>query len=259
MENTNSKIIKIETVGNEIDRSYEAVKKLDDETKDFVCDFIKDGYKNLLARLLIYVGEEKAEKTLAELPQELSTDLRKRKSQVKDYKSGFNLSFKERVEWEGEMVLEDFDRRKINDVLEVIQKDFHNINSFKYQKIFYENSFVGEEINSSVMPFENLARFDDETIKKVLSKIDHFDLMRALVGERRKLKNKFIKNMTKSEAKFLKKDLKVCGSVLWRQKIEAQHKIMNVALDGFPDVGFWQVQNFSLEEKIWKKMKAKKF
>lgn len=236
MENTKSRTSKTETVGNEKDLSYEAVKKLDDETKDFVCDFIKDGYKNLLARLLFYVGEEKAEKTLAELPPELSSDLMKRKFKAKDYKSDFNLDFKERVKWEGEGVLEDFDRKKIDAALKVIQDDFHNIKSLKYQKIFNENSFVRREINSSVIPFETLATFDDETIKEVISRVDMQDLQPALYGENRKVKNKFFKNMTKIRAKFLKEDLKRGGPVFWRQKVEAQHKIMNVALDVFPGV-----------------------
>lgn len=244
MENSNSRTSKTETVGNEKDLSYEAVKKLDDETKDFVCDFIKDGYKNLLARLLFYVGEEKAEKTLAELPPELSSDLMKRKFKVKDYKSDFNLDFKERVKWEGEGVLEDFDRKKIDAALKVIQDDFHNIKSLKYQKIFNENAFVRREINSSVIPFETLATFDDETIKEVISRVDMQDLQPALYGENRKVKNKFFKNMAKRTAKFLKEDLKRGGPVLWRQKVEAQHKIMNVAMDIFPDIVFIESLKF---------------
>lgn len=178
----------------------EAVEKLDDEAKEFVCDFVKDGYKNLLAELLVFTGEDKAEKTLSELPAMLAADLKNRAAGLK--------SDDKKVVKNALHVLENFDREKIKAALKIARKNSDYVSIRKYDDLFKANPFLKNEIKDGILSFEDIKYVDDFAIMYLLDKTGNEVLACALRGASEEVRSKIFRHLSKSEIKLIKNKMK---------------------------------------------------
>lgn len=203
------------------DKVLEILNRANDDCATFLCDFIKDGYKDMLAKLLVYIGKEKAQKTLSELPADLSEEISKRAEKLKDAKpSDANIAV------EGIFRLRHFDEKKLKNYADELKDESFSDSKIrqKCDNFFEKNPFLSIKLKSL------LFTFDDRSVQQVLRETDRDDLVKALSYTTEEVKERIFKNMSNRAADMLKEDLEFSGSFSAHDVSEAQKKIVDTTL-----------------------------
>ena len=79
--------------------------------------------------------------------------------------------------------------------------------------------------------FDDILRFKDSTIQKLLTKIDTVDLLNALKSANTNVQNKFLFNMSKRSAQMVREDMEYMGEVKSQDSYNSQQKILEAIQD----------------------------
>ncbi|MCR5621238.1 MAG: hypothetical protein K6G18_05215 [Treponema sp.] len=82
--------------------------------------------------------------------------------------------------------------------------------------------------HKAFLEFEDILRFDDSSVQKILREVDQVDLACALNGASDELKAKIFGNMSRSAGEMLKEDMEAVRPVLKSTVQEKQRKIVDV-------------------------------
>lgn len=203
----------------------QVIQDLNKETLNFVSDFIKNDYKKTLAKLLVSIGKENAQKTLSELPPKFASEL-------KNFLSSDELKNAKpsdpEIAVESSFVLKDFPQEKLNVATEKLKELSFTDKTVEKQceNLFAENPFLSLRLNS-FFTFEDLSMLDDRAIQKVLREIDQQELSKALKNASENVTNKIFRNMSHRAADMLKEDMEFMGPVRLKDVEEAQQKIVS--------------------------------
>lgn len=202
------------------------ISEMNQKTKDFVSDFIKTGYKKTLAKLLVSLGRENAEKTLAELPDELSAELKNllASGELKNAKPS-----DAEIVVENSFVLKNFPQEKIDAATEKLKDLSFTDKTVETQceNLFEENPFLSLRLRS-FFTFEDLTLLADRAVQKVLREVDNKELAKALKNASENVTDKIFSNMSHRAADMLKEDMEYMGPVRMVDVVESQKKIVEI-------------------------------
>ena len=88
------------------------------------------------------------------------------------------------------------------------------------------NTEIYTRVNRYMLGIEDLVKFDDRAVQKIIYNVDAKDLAGALTNASDELKEKIIKNMSKNAAKYLKENLELTGSIKEKDVDEYRKKII---------------------------------
>ena len=190
--------------------------------------YLSKGYAEHLAKLLVYIGKERAEKALSHsIPKEMQEKVRlaytafsQKSNTDADVISevGFVLS---RSEFSG------------NEAAHAILKSLSPRELFEFTKhsdaLFAENPILALNIeHSNFILFEDIVDFDDRSIQKILREVDSQDLAKALKNIAHPVQDKIFRNMSKRAAAMLREDMEYMGPVRLKDVEDAQLKIISI-------------------------------
>ena len=205
----------------EIQQRFDAAHE---KLTSILADFINGGYADTFAKLLVYMGEKKAEETISNLSGPMKTKVL---DSYKNYSSK-KITDPEIISAAGYVLKQKgFYGKALTDVVsEGLNTNQLSELSYQTDVLFEQDPLIALSLEQSLFTFEKLADFDDWSIQKLLDEIDTQDLTRALRGTDDEVQNKFFCNMSKRAAGMLREDMEYMGPVRMADVLTARDKIM---------------------------------
>ncbi|MGN0740139.1 MAG: FliG C-terminal domain-containing protein [Treponema sp.] len=208
----------------EIQEKFNAVHQ---KTTSILSDFISGNYADTFAKLLVYMGAEKAGETLKNLSEPMKTKV------MEAYKnhSSKKATDPDVISAAGYVLKQaGFYGKALSDaVSEGLNGNQLSELSNQTDVLFEQDPLIALSLEQSLFAFENLTTLDDRSIQKLLRETDTIELARALHGTDDKVKNKFFANMSNRAAGMLKEDMEYMGPVRMADVLTARDKIMDTA------------------------------
>ena len=209
----------------EIQQRFDAAHE---KLTSILADFIHGGYADTFAKLLVYMGEKKAEETISNLSGPMKTkvlDSYKNYSSKKitdpEIISAAGYVLKQKGFYGKEM------SKAVSENLDTIQLSEL---SKQTDELFKQDPLIALNLEQNLFVFENLTELDDRSIQKFLREIDTQELAKALHGADEEIQNKIFSNMSKRAAAMLKEDMEFMGPVRMVDVIEARKNIIDIIL-----------------------------
>ena len=205
----------------EIQEQFNAVHK---KTTSILSDFISTNYADTFAKLLVYMGAEKAGETLEKLSEPMKTKVMEayknhssKKATDPEIISAAGYVLKQKGFYGKEM------SKAVSENLDTIQLSEL---SKQTDELFKQDPLIALNLEQNLFVFENLTELDDRSIQKFLREIDTQELAKALHGADEEIQNKFFCNMSKRAAGMLREDMEYMGPVRMADVLTARDKIM---------------------------------
>ena len=183
-----------------------------------------------IALILCYLQTDKAAQVLAELPEDLQSDVALRIATmsntspmvIKEIEKVLDSKLSSIVRTEMTVlggvetlvdILNQVDRTTEKNITESLEK---------------EDEELAEKIKSSMFVFEDIITIDDVSIQRVLREVDAKELALALKGCSEEVANSIYRNQSKRAAASLKEDMEFLGPVRLMDVEKAQQKIVSI-------------------------------
>jgi flagellar motor switch protein FliG len=192
--------------------------------------FLQNEHPQTIALIMSYLPPEKAADVLAQLPEDIQTDVTRRVAFM-DRSSPEVLREVERVL---EKKLSSFMGEEyaavggIGAVVDMLNMSDRGTEKAILEGLGEDDPELVEEIRRRMFIFEDITLLDDRSAQKVLREVDVPDLALALKGADERIKEKVFNNMPKRTAAMLKDELEYLGPVRARDVEEAQQKVVNI-------------------------------
>ena len=189
-------------------------------------EFITGGYAETFAKLLVYMGTEKAEETLKKLSDPMKTQVQeayKNHSQKK-------ITDPEIIAAAG-YVLKQTDFYGVamsNAVSEGLDENLISELSHQTNTLFKQDPLIALNLELNLFTFEDLTQLDDRAIQKVLREVEQQELATALRGADNLVQDKIFSNMSKRAGTMLKEDIEFMGPVRLADIMQARKNIMDI-------------------------------
>ena len=202
------------------------IEAANDKTFDIVEDFIAGGYEENLARLLLYLPEERRKNALQKLPE----NVRKKVSSILD-------NFGEKTNSDADVlsavgtVLKNADFYGEKAVKEVSQSNdiyFKLLLEKEKDNLASVNPLLAMNIEYYTTNFEVLLLLDDRAIQKWLREVDTQDIAIALKGATAEVQDKIFRNMSQRASAMLKEDMEFMGPIRKSYVLERQRKLIDI-------------------------------
>lgn len=193
-----------------------------------LADFINGGYADTFAKLLVYMGEKKAEETISILSEPMKTKVL---DAYKNYSSK-KITDPEIISAAGYVLKQKgfYGKEMSNAVSENLDTIQLSELSKQTDELFKRDPLIALNLEQNLFVFENITELDDRSIQKFLREIDTQELAIALHGADEEVQNKIFSNMSKRAAAMLKEDIEFMGPVRMFDVIEARKNIINIIL-----------------------------
>lgn len=202
----------------------EVFDKVNDKTLSLLSDYLQNGYKKNLAKVLVYMGKDRALAEIEKFPEPIKADVQKYYSEMADKKA----SDPEMLE-EVSQVFRSSGYNPIdmsNDVLKNIPEDSSSLQKV-IKDYFEKNPILSINVDYYAFSFEDLIYLSDRDIQKLLRELDYDLIAMALRGPT-KVAEKIFTNMSKRAACMLKEDIEFFGPVRDIDVRDARRKIINI-------------------------------
>lgn len=189
--------------------------------------YITEGYKKTFVNLFVYMGEERAQKTLEKVPEPLHSEIENElRSNTKKRTSPEILVdaayVYKKAGWYG--------RTMTDEVIENLSGLEISALNYYQDEFFEVNPILQMNIESFAISFNELGRLDDRSIQKIMREVDMDVLALALKKADEEVKQKIYRNMSARAAALLKENMEFMGPVNQINIEEAQCKIIKVAM-----------------------------
>uniref|UniRef100_UPI00260A606E flagellar motor switch protein FliG n=1 Tax=uncultured Clostridium sp. TaxID=59620 RepID=UPI00260A606E len=181
-----------------------------------------------IALILCYLQSEKSAQIIAELPEDLQSDVA--------YRIATMQSTSPEVIKEIEKVLEgklsSLVRTEITEVggVETLVGILNQVDRTTEKNITesleLEDSELADKVKSSMFVFEDIMGIDDVYIQRILREVDVKDLALALKGSSGEVAETIFRNQSKRAASSLKEDMEFLGPVRLIDVEKAQQKVV---------------------------------
>ena len=211
-------------------RTALAEKRFHEESEKIfliIQNYLSKGYAEHFAKLLVYLGSERAEKAIETLPKEMQESVRTAYAALSTKsntdadiisEAGMVLS---RSEFSGKEAA-----RAILEGLTPVEAAAFTKGSDSF---FTENPILSLNLEqNNFLLFEDLVDIDDRSIQKILREVDSPELAKALKSVDSAVQEKIFRNMSKRAAAMLQEDMEFMGPVRLKDVEEAQQKIVGV-------------------------------
>ena len=196
------------------------------KTFDLIEDFIAGGYEENLARLLIYLPDERRRLALQKLPE----NVREKVSSILNIFSEKKNSDPDVMSAVG-TVLKNADFYGEKAAREIIQNgDIYFLSAVESENknLFEVNPLLSMNVEYYLVNMNVLVDIDDRSIQKWLREVDSQDLAKALKGTDAAVQDKIFRNMSQRAAEMLREDMEFMGPIRKSDVIETQKKLIGI-------------------------------
>ena len=196
------------------------------KTFKIIEDFIAGGYEENLARLLIYLPDERRRLTL----QKLSESVREKVSSMLNTFGEKKNSDPDIMSAVG-TVLKNADFYGEKAAHEIIQNgDIYFLSAVESENknLFEANPLLSMNVEYYLVNMNVLVDLDDRSLQKWLREVETQDLAKALKGTDAAVQDKIFRNMSQRAAAMLREDMEFMGPVRKRDVLETQKKLIGI-------------------------------
>ena len=204
----------------------ECFDKANDKTFSIIEDFISSGYIENLAKVLIYLPEDRRKSALQKLPKEVQEKVyalldsySQKKNCDADVLSAVGFVLKKSGF---------YGAKAAREVLGEKDAVFMNIMQEKSKDLFSVNPLLSMNLEYYLVNLEILLEIDDRSIQKFLREISSDELAKALKGAAEDVQDKIFRNMSRRAALLLQQDIEFMGPVRKSDVLESQKKMIEV-------------------------------
>ena len=215
------------TEANQQYRPFSIARKVDSSQ---LLSVINNEHPQTIALILCYMQSDKAAQVLAELPEEVQSEVAYRIASmnntspmvIKEIEKVLDSKLSSVVRTEMTTlggvetlvgILNQVDRTTEKNITEGLER---------------EDSELADRVKSSMFVFEDIITLDDMSIQRILRETDAKELALALKGCSEEVANKIYKNQSKRAAASLKEDMEFLGPVRLMDVEKSQQKIVAI-------------------------------
>jgi flagellar motor switch protein FliG len=209
-------------------KGLEAMKWLDPRT---IAEIIRMEHPQIIAIVLSYLEPEQASQVLLELPERGRHDIIMRIATMEGVQPAALKELDEVLERQflGSQNLKSSSVGGLKQAAEILNFMDSSIEGSILEGIEQVDGELKERIQDLMFVFENLIEVDDRSMQVLLREISGELLVLALKGADEKIKEKFLKNMSKRAAEMLVDDMASKGPVKVSEVETAQKEILSIA------------------------------
>lgn len=220
------RVLELITPEEEIPFSY--LHKVDPST---LANYLRSEHPQTIALILSYLDRDKAAQVLAELPENLQSEVVYRIANlsrvvpevIEDIEEVLRQEIK--VSKAAPVVGAKKGRKVAAEILNQLGGQADAI----LEKLKEKDPQVSEEIKEAMFVFEDLVNVDDRSLQKLLREVSKEDLALALKMASDELKEKIFRNLSERAAQMLQEDMEALGPVRVKDVEKAQQRIIAVA------------------------------
>lgn len=208
---------------NEVRAKFDAAN---DKCGDIIEEYITGGYMQDLAKMLIYVGADRAKAILSKMSEPDKERLESAYRSLSDKK----VTAPEVISSVGKVLKEAgfYGETAAKAVTEGLNYEQERAVSGMLPQLFEINPLLAMNIEADLYSFDMILDMSDRDIQKLLREIESFECAKALKGESSDVKNKIFRNMSVRAAAMLKEDMEYMGPLRKSDMLEAQHHIVEI-------------------------------
>ena len=210
----------------EIQKSFDAAHE---KVVSVIADYVSGGYIDTLAKLLVYVGDAKAEETLGKLPEPVQASVREAYEKLSDKKltDPEILSPAMRVLKDAQF----YGKTLCNEVAAELSSDNKNELINSTEELFNQDPLISLSVEKHLLTFDIITKLDDRAVQKMLREVDQQELAKALKGADLEIQEKIFRNMSRRAATMLKEDMEFMGPVRVADINDSRDKIIKTILN----------------------------
>lgn len=191
---------------------------------------ISNEHPQTIALILCYLQADKAAQIIAELPEDIQTEV------------AFRVASMDNT---SPMVIKEIEKVLNSKLSSVVRTDMTTIGGVETlvdilnqvdrtteknitEGLEREDPELAEKIKQSMFVFENIISLDDVSIQRVLREVETKDLALALKGCSEEVANAIFRNQSKRAAASLKEDIEFLGPVRLMDVEKAQQKVVSI-------------------------------
>ena len=204
----------------------ECFDKANDKTFSIIEDFISSGYIENLAKILIYLPEERRKSALQKLPKEVQ---KKVSALLESYSQKKNCDA-DVLSAVGFVLKKSgfYGAKAAGEVLGEKDAVFMNIMQEKSEDLFSVNPLLSMNLEYYLVNMEILTQIDDRSIQRWLREVSNDELAKALISASKDVQDKVFGNMSRRAALLLQQDIEFMGPVRKSDVLESQKKMIEV-------------------------------
>lgn len=204
----------------------ECFDKANDKTFSIIEDFISSGYIENLAKILIYLPEERRKSALQKLPDEVQ----KKVSALLDSYSQKKNCDADVLSAVGFVLKKSgfYGAKAAGEVLSSRDVLFMNVMQEKSEDLFSVNPLLSMNLEYYLVNMEILTQIDDRSIQRWLREVSNDELAKALISASKDVQDKVFGNMSRRAALLLQQDIEFMGPVRKSDVLESQKKMIEV-------------------------------
>ncbi|GKX65487.1 flagellar motor switch protein FliG [Inconstantimicrobium mannanitabidum] len=191
---------------------------------------IANEHPQTIALILCYLQSDKAAQVIAELPEDLQSDVAYRLATM----SSTSPMVVKEIEKVLESKLSSVVRTEttviggLQTIVDILNQVDRTTEKNITEGLEREDAELADKIKSSMFVFEDIILLDDVAIQRVLREVDNKELALALKGCSEEVANAIFKNQSKRAAASLKEDMEYLGPVRITDVEKAQQKIVSI-------------------------------
>lgn len=204
----------------------ERFNEANEKTFKILEDFISSGYEEFLAKVLVYLPEERRKAAIEKLP----IDIQKKVSVLLDSYSQKKNCDADVLSAAG-FVLKNagfYGARAADEVMADGDVFFMNVVQEKSKELFSVNPLLSMNFEYYLVNLEILTQIDDRSIQKWLREVSNEELAKALKGSSEEVRDKIFRNMSRRAATMLQEDMEYMGPVRKSDVLESQKKMIEI-------------------------------
>ncbi|MBQ9282002.1 MAG: hypothetical protein IJ207_07355 [Treponema sp.] len=196
------------------------------KTFKIIEDFIAGGYEENLARLLIYLPDERRRLALQKLPESVREKVSsilntfgEKKNSDPDIMSAVGTVLKNACFY-GEKAAREIIQNGDIYFLSAVESENKNL--------FEVNPLLSMNVEYYLVNMNVLVEIDDRNLQKWLREVETQDLAKALKGTDAAVQEKIFRNMSQRAAEMLREDMEFMGPVRKSDVLETQKKLIGI-------------------------------
>jgi flagellar motor switch protein FliG len=228
-------------LGNQ--RAAEIIEKVSEATQQYrpfsiarradahqLLNVISNEHPQTIALILCYLQPDKAAQVMAELPEDIQTDVAYR---IATMSNTSPMVIKE-IEKVLESKLSSVVRTEmttiggVDTLVDILNQVDRNTERNITESLEREDAELADKVKSSMFIFEDILTLDDVSIQRILREVEAKELALALKGCSDEVANAIFRNQSKRAAASLKEDMEFLGPVRLMDVEKAQQKIVNI-------------------------------
>ena len=197
-----------------------------DKCGDIIEAYITGGYVQNMAKMLVYVGTDRAKAILSKMSEPDKSRLELAYKAMSDKK----VTDPDVISSVGRVLKEAgfYGETAANAVTTGLSYEQECAVKEMLARLFEINPLLAMNVETNIYSFDMITDLTDRDIQKLLREIDSIVCAKALRGAATDVKNKILRNMSQRAAANLQEDMEYMGAIRKSDVIEAQQDIIRV-------------------------------